>query len=120
MQKFEINCVHTTADDKLTKYVTRKIGHLDRYLSRHNQGSAHCEVKLKENNAKNKQQYTCEVTLHLPGSIINVSETTLNTYAAVDIVETKLKQQIKKYNELHSGGRLHRRLFMRFARKAAA
>jgi ribosome-associated translation inhibitor RaiA len=38
-------------------------------------------------------------------------------YAAVDIVEAKLKQQLKKYKDLHMSGKLHRRLMARFTRK---
>jgi ribosome-associated translation inhibitor RaiA len=34
-------------------------------------------------------------------------------YAAIDIVETKLKLQIKKYKEMHGGGKLRRKLFAR-------
>ena len=118
-QKFEIHGVHTKVDENLNKYVAKKIGRLDRYLSKHQQKSAHCEVILKESKAKDKKQCTCEVNLHLPKGTINVKESTLNMYAAVDIVETKLKMQLKKYKDVHANGKLHRKLMARFSRKAA-
>src|SRR5947209_4884737 len=102
LQRFEVHGVHTTVDENLKKYVTKKIGRLDRYLSKHNQESAHCEVILKEAKAKDKKQCTCEVNLHLPKETINIKETTLNMYAAVDIAETKLKIQLKKYKDSHA------------------
>lgn len=115
-QKFEIRGVHVKVDDNLHKYITKKIGRLDHYLSKHNQASAHVQVILKESKAKDKKQCTCEVNLHLPKETINVKESTLNMYAAVDIVEAKLKLQLKKYKDSHANGKLHRRLVARLKR----
>ena len=119
LQRFEINGVHTTVDDKLRAYVTKKIGGLDKYVSRHARESAHAEVHLKENKKKDNQHCACEVTLHLPHQNIVIKERALNMYAAVDIVEAKLKQQLKKYKDQHSNGKLHRHLFGRFRRREA-
>ncbi|MDL2342229.1 MAG: ribosome-associated translation inhibitor RaiA [Patescibacteria group bacterium] len=118
IQKFEISGVHLAVDDDLRKYATRKIGNLDKYLARGSRESAHAEVFLKVAKAKNKQHATCEVNLHLPHEIISVHETTINLYAAIDIVEAKLKQQLQKYKDLHQNGKLHRKLFARLSRKA--
>lgn len=119
LQKFEIRGVHTTVDDSLRKYVNKKIGGLDRYLSRHQRQSAHAEVHLKEGKAKNNTHCTCEVTMHLPHETINLKESAYNMYAAVDIVEAKLKQQLKKYKDQHSNGKLTRHLFGRLRRHGA-
>ena len=120
IQKFDITGVHTTIDEKLHKYITKKIASLDRYVPRAGRSSAHAEVWLKSSQNKDQNNSTCEVTLHLPHEVINVSESTLNMYAAVDIVEAKLKQQIMKYKQLHSTGSMHRRLAARFSRKPIA
>jgi ribosomal subunit interface protein len=119
-KKFEINSVHAKADERLKKYVTKKIGSLDKYVSRHTRESAHVEVYLKDGKAKNKQHATCEVTMQLPQQTIVIKETALNMYAAVDIAETKLKQQLQKYKDKHGSGKLHRHLMGRFRRKTAA
>lgn len=118
LQKMEIRSVHTNPDDKLKKYVTKKIGHLDKYLSRHSKQSAHAEVLLKEAKSSDKKQCTCEVVLHLPKETIMVAESTLNMYAAVDIVETKLKQRLQKYKDRHQNGKMHRRLFARLRQQS--
>ena len=121
IQRFDINSVHTTVDDKLEQYLHKKLGTLDKYIPRAGRDSAHAEVWVKEATAQKNEghlnQCTCEVTLHLPHEVINVSESTLNMYAAVDIVEAKLKQQIIKYKQLHTSGGLHRRLAAKFSRK---
>ncbi len=108
--KMEISGIHTEVSEDLRKYVTKKIGKLDRYMSRHARESAHIEVMLKEAKIKTKKECTCEIVLHMPHDTITTKETTLNMFAAVDIVETKLKNQLKKYKEKHSVKRLHHRV----------
>jgi len=116
LQRFEVRGVHTTVDENLDKYVAKKIGRLDRYLSKHQQVSARAEVILKESKARDKKQCTCEVNFHLPKEVINIKETTVNMYASVDVVEAKLKMLLKKYKDTHANAKLRRRLIARFAR----
>ena len=99
MLKLHIHNIKTPIKDDLDKYVTRKIGKLDKYIPRSSRSNAHAEVFLKEFKVKTKKQCTCEVILHLPGHEIATSETTLNIFAAVDIVEAKLKNQLRKYKD---------------------
>lgn len=113
--KLEISGVHAEVDEKLYKYVVKKIGKLDTYMSRHARESAHAEVKLKDAKAKDKKHYTCEVILHLPHEVLTVKESTMNMYAAIDIVEAKLKNQLKRYKDTHSP-RLHRKVLARLKR----
>ena len=120
LQKFEVHGEHTTVNDSLRRYVNRKIGNLDRYLSKHSRESAHGEVILRETKSKKNDHCVCEVILHLPQQNIVVKESALNMYAAVDIVEAKLKQQIKKYKDKHHSGKMQRHLFGRFRRQASA
>jgi ribosomal subunit interface protein len=120
LQKFEVQGVHMTLDDSLRRYVNKKIGGLDHYVSRHNRQSAHAEVYLKKAKAKDNSQCTCEVTLYLPHETINLQESAFNMYAAVDIVEAKLKQQLKKYKDLHQNGRMRQRLMARLGRRQLA
>jgi ribosomal subunit interface protein len=119
IHKLEISGVHTNVDVKLRKYVTKKIGHLDKYLSRHTRASAHAEVKLKESKSKDKNRYICEVIMYVPHDVIQVKESTVNLYAAVDIVEEKLKNQLKKYKSTHSNPKFHRRVIARLKRQSA-
>lgn len=110
ISKMEISGIHTTVSADLKKYITKKLGHMDRYLPKKARASAHIEVQLKEAKIKNKKECTCEVILHLPHDTITIKETTLNMFAAVDIVETKLKNQIKRYKDKHGIVRVPRSL----------
>lgn len=102
IKKLEIVGIHTDATADIKKYVQKKIAKLDGYMPKAARASAHAEVKLKEAKAKDKKQCTCEVILHLPGEVITAKESTFNMYAAIDIVEQKLKVQLKRYKDTHS------------------
>ena len=108
-----------SVDDRLRKYVMRKIGRLDRYVPRQARASVHVEVKLKEDRAKDQQVCTCEVIVHLPQDTFALKETSPNMYTSVDIVEEKLKGHLKKYKDLHASPKIHRRLWARFWRSGA-
>jgi putative sigma-54 modulation protein len=116
MERLDISGVHLQVDDDLRKYVHKKVGHLDRYIPKNSRLSAHAEVRLKEAKAKDKKECTCEVVLYLPQEVISVKESTVNMYAAVDIVEAKLKSQLQKYKSLHANPKFHRRLLIRMRR----
>lgn len=121
IKRFDVTFIHSSRDENVHKYVTKKLGKLDRFMPRASQDSAHAEIMLKEGKSGRDtggRDCTCEVTLHLPHGNINVSETSLNMYTAIDIVELKLRQQIRKYKEAHSPSAL-RRLATRFARQKA-
>jgi putative sigma-54 modulation protein len=99
IKKIEITGIHTELDDDIKKYVQKKIGKLDSYMPRHARKSAHAEVKIKETKGQKKRESVCEVTIFVPNQQITAQEQTVNTYAAIDIVEEKLKSQLRKYKE---------------------
>lgn len=114
INKLEINGVHFEVEPKLKAYITKKIGRLDNYMSRQVRESAHVEVFLKERTLKGKKECQCEVVMHLPHDTITIKEATINMFAAVDIVEVKLKNQLKKYKDMHSTRGLKRTILKRF------
>lgn len=119
MIKLEIAGVHTKVDQKLHDYIIKKIARMDRYIPKRARESAHAEVLIKESKVKERKQHTCEVVMKLPQDTITIKETTLNPFAAVDIVEAKLKNQLKKYKETHSSLKIHRRVIARLKRRTS-
>ena len=111
--------VRYTPDDTTKRYVRKKIGSLDRYLSRHVRKSATVDIKLKEVNRAHGNKYECDVIMHLPEATLTAKDSTLNMLAAVDIVEEKLRAQLKKYHDTKKNhharhnllGRLKRRIY---------
>ena len=113
IKRLDISGVHMEVGGDLKKYVIKKIGRLDRFIPKAGRESVHADVKLKEGKAKDKNERTCEVIMHLPHEVITVKETTINIYAAVDIAEAKLYNQLRRYKELHASPRLHQRMIAR-------
>ena len=99
---------------KHIKRLRKKLGQVDKYLPSSVRESAHAEIQLKASNAKKNNKYTCEITLYLPKETINIKESTINMFAAIDIVESKVIQKIHQYKDLHCGGEFHRRLMLKF------
>lgn len=118
IQTINITGVRYSPDELTKRYVRKKIGSLDRYLSRHTRKSMTVDIKLKEVNRAHGNKYECDVIMHLPETTILAKDSTLNMLAAVDIVEEKLRAQLKKYHDTrkeHRGrhdflGRLKRRV----------
>jgi putative sigma-54 modulation protein len=95
-------------DDTTKKYVTKKIGRLDRYLPKHARKSVTADIRLKEVNKDHGNKYEAEVVLTVPGGVVEASDSTVNMLAAVDIVEMKLMTQLRKYKQAtmpHVGSR---------------
>jgi putative sigma-54 modulation protein len=101
IQSIAISGVKYEVDDRTKRYVTRKIGQLDRFLPRHARKSVTAEVKLKQVNRDHGNKYEAEVILHVPEKQLTAKDSTVNMIAAVDIVETKISTQLKKYKETH-------------------
>lgn len=93
--------INVELSDDIKKYIAKKLGKLDKYMPRHARQSARLDVKLRETNNRLGNKYECEVLVHLPSAQLQAKESTLNMFAAVDIVEAKLKNQLVKYKEAH-------------------
>lgn len=85
--------------DDLDKYIRNKIGKLDKYMSRKARRNVSAEVKLTEGETRTKNRNKCEVILRVSGDRVSASEATINMFAAVDIVEAKLKNQLRRQKD---------------------
>lgn len=103
IQSINVTGVKYELDDTTKKYVTKKIGRLDRFLPRHARKSVSAEVILKEVNRSHGNKYEAEVVLHVPEKQLTAKDSTMNALAAIDIVEAKLASQLRKYKETHVG-----------------
>lgn len=116
IRKFEITGVHVDADEKLKKYVNKSVGKLEKYIPKHARKSVHVDVKLKESKRQTDNKCTAEIIMFLPNEKLTAKESTMNLYAAVDIVESKLQAQLRKYKDKHTDPKFFRRMRSRFRR----
>ncbi|MCB9820108.1 ribosome-associated translation inhibitor RaiA [Candidatus Nomurabacteria bacterium] len=103
IKSIQVTGVKYTPDERTRKYILRKIGRLDRFLPRHARKSVSAEIKLREINGSNGNKYEAEVLLRVPDKHLSAKDSTLNVMAAIDIVEAKLANQLRKYKENHVG-----------------
>lgn len=97
MIKLDISGKDYELTNNITAYVEKKIGRLDKYLPRNSQAT-HGDVILRmDMSQKEGNKCVCEVTISVPGSELQAKDATVNMFAAVDIVEAKLRTQAVKY-----------------------
>lgn len=116
IQNIQMTGVHTKLSKNEEDYIGKKIGPMDRYIPKGARESTKAEVKIKEEKSKDKSKFTCEVIMHLPHGKITVHDRARTKFAAIDLAEDKLKEQLHRYKEKHGGPRLHRRLVAKFIR----
>lgn len=95
----EITGVKYDLDDTTKRYVTKKIGRLDRYLPKHARKSVSASVIIKQVNRDHGNKYEAEVILTVPDKVLTAKDSTVNALAALDIVEAKLVNQLRKYKQ---------------------
>ncbi|HET6622312.1 MAG TPA: ribosome-associated translation inhibitor RaiA [Candidatus Saccharimonadales bacterium] len=114
----DITGIHYTPDDVTKRYVMKKIGGLDRFLNRHARKTMYADVKLRQVDRKKGNKYECDVILIIPDAKLNAKDSTMNMLAAIDIVEEKLKNQLKRYGEEKSNHRGRHNLLSRVRNRA--
>lgn len=95
----DITGVKYDLDDTTKKYVTKKIGRLDRYLPKHARKSVSASVKIKQVNRDHGNKYEAEVIMSVPDKVLTAKDSTVNALAAIDIVEAKMVTQLRKYKQ---------------------
>ncbi len=99
IKTIEITGFKYDLDETTKKYVNKKIGRLDRYLPRHARKSVTAEVRLKQVNRDHGNKYEAEIILSVPDKVLAATDSTSNMLAAVDIVESKIVSQLRKYKQ---------------------
>lgn len=103
MMKCEVASRNFEVDDKMRAYVEDKIGGLDKYVPRQARATANCSVTLEDDpSGREDNRYVCEAIVKVPGATLVSREGTVNIYAAVDIVEAKLRSQLATYKNKHA------------------
>jgi len=116
IKDIKISGIQYELTDTTKKYVEKKIGALDKYLPRHARKTATADVKIRQSNNPGGNKYEVEVVITVPDKVINAKDSTMNVLAAVDIVESKLKGQLRKYKQVNTPHISLRRTLSKFKR----
>lgn len=93
----EISGTNYDITDREQNYITKKCEKLIDYIPRRGRESAFAAVRVTMINQKNDNKYQIDATLTLPDKTLSASDTAPNALAAIDIVEEKLRGQIRRY-----------------------
>lgn len=109
INNLEISGVRFELNNQVKDYVQQKIGGLDKYMPKHERQSVRGEVILSEEEGQSNNRYTCEVRIDVPRETVTAKESTINMYAAIDIVEEKVRSQLQKHKDKQENDRKQRR-----------
>ncbi|HMQ96430.1 MAG TPA: ribosome-associated translation inhibitor RaiA [Candidatus Saccharibacteria bacterium] len=99
IQNLNITGIKYELNDTTKEYVEKKIAGLDKYLPRHARKSVTADVKISQTDKPSGNKYEVEVVMTVPDKVITAKDSTMNVLAAIDIVEEKLKRQLRKYKQ---------------------
>ena len=116
IKNIKLTGIKVEIDEKTKKYVTKKIGGIDRYLPKHASKSVSAEVTIRQSNKGHGDKYETEVIIHVPEHKLIAKDSTVNILASIDIVEAKIIAQARKYREQHIDHRGPHGLLSKFKR----
>jgi putative sigma-54 modulation protein len=114
ISQIKVSGIAYEVDDATRKYAIKRIGRLDSYIPRHARKSLSVEIKLEQVNHDHGNKYEAEVIFNIPGGLITAKDSTSNIFAAIDIVEAKIRAQLHDYKETNIAHIGKRRMMSRF------
>lgn len=87
---------------ELDKYTRRKLARVTRRIPRGLREEAACRVRFKQAAVKGEKKNACTIKVTAGDMVFDAAETTLHTYAALDIVVTHIENELKMYRATHS------------------
>ncbi|MBR2587071.1 ribosome-associated translation inhibitor RaiA [Candidatus Saccharibacteria bacterium] len=98
ISKVDISGSNYKVEDNLRKYITKKIGKLDRYLPRANKKDVVAKVVITESSRDHGNKFEISCAMEIPGGkVISAKDECSNLYAGIDILEAKLTGQIRRF-----------------------
>lgn len=84
--------------DNFRKYTIKRIGKLDKFLPRGSKKDIVAKVVVTEVDRAHGNKYEISVAMEVPGGkVIAAKDECSNVFAGIDILEAKLKGQIRRF-----------------------
>lgn len=98
IDKIDLSGNNYKVSDSFYKYATKRIGKLDRYLPRANKKDVVAKIVVTEVDKPHNNKYTISVAMEIPGGkVITAKDDCSNVFAGIDILEARLKGQIRRF-----------------------
>lgn len=119
MMQYQVSAKKFEVDRQLDSYIEKKIARLDRLFPRgHRPTQAKIELMRDESETPDKR-YHAAVRIEVGGPDLFAETNTMNPHSAIDIVEAKLKEQIRKYKAKHMPRRITLKRSVQTAERAS-
>lgn len=98
IDKIDLSGSNYKISDSFRKYAIKRIGKLDRYLPRGSKKDVVAKVVIAEVDRAHNNKYESSVAMEIPGGkVITAKDECSNVFAGIDIIEAKLKGQIRRF-----------------------
>lgn len=98
IDKIDISGHNYKVSDSFRKYTIKRIGKLDRYLPRNSKKDVIAKIVITEVDRTHGNKYSISVAMEIPGGkVVTAKDECSNVFAGIDILEAKLKGQIRRY-----------------------
>lgn len=98
IEKIEITGNGYKVEEPFRRYTEKRIGKLDRYLPRGFKKDVMAKIAVSEIGKGKNDKYEITVAMEIPGGkVIAAKDECSNVFAGVDLIETKLTSQIRRY-----------------------
>lgn len=98
IDKIDLSGHNYKVSDSFKKYTIKRIGKLDRYLPRGSKKDVVAKIVVSEVDRAHNNKYAISVAMEIPGGkVITAKDECSNVFAGIDILEAKLKGQIRRF-----------------------
>ncbi len=98
IEKIEVSGSNYKISDSFQKYAVKRIGKLDRYLPRTHKKDVIAKIVVTEIDRAHGNKYEVSAAMEIPGGkVITARDECSNVFAGIDILEAKLKGQVRRY-----------------------
>ena len=98
IDKIEISGSNYKVSDSFRKYAKKRIGKLDRYLPRGNKKDVVAKIVITEVDRAHGNKYEVSAAMEITGGkVITARDECSNVFAGIDIIEAKLRGQVRRF-----------------------
>ena len=101
--QIDIKATNLELTTPLREYIEEKIGKLDKFLKRFEEGGVRVRVEVARSSKHHRHGdiYRAEANLHFPGGMLRAEYQGDDVRVAIDKVRDKLQREIRKYKTSH-------------------
>jgi len=97
--KMTLRATHLEITDPIQKYVEKKLGELDKYVSEGTMMEIDAEVARTTNRQQKGDVFVANANIVLPGALLRAETEHEDLYAAIDLLKDELQRELRRHKE---------------------